>query len=84
MLLALFSFYTFFNYNFTKKRFKLNLMILIYFVVIATAVMYLAYRLNFKWWWIFGVISLLNPIIGILVLAILDYFKTYIRKTYEK
>jgi hypothetical protein len=46
--------------------------------------MYLAYRLNFKWWWIFGVISLFNPIVGILVLAIADYFKTYVRKAYEK
>jgi hypothetical protein len=46
--------------------------------------MYLAYRLNFKWWWIFGVISLFNPIIGILALAVADYFKTYVRKVNEK
>jgi hypothetical protein len=59
-------------------------MILIYLIVIASAISYLAYRLNFKWWWIFGVIAIFNPIVGILVLAIADYFKTYIRKIDEK
>jgi hypothetical protein len=58
--------------------------VLIYFIVISTAVMYLAYRLDFKWWWIFGVISIFSPILGILSLAIADYFKTYIRKNYER
>ena len=59
-------------------------MILINLIVIASAIAYLAYRLNFKWWWIFGIVSFFSPILGILFLAIIDFYKTYARKLNER
>jgi len=54
-------------------------MFLINVIVLSVVVAYLAYRLGYNHW-VFLIISLLfSPVIGSLLLALWDYYKTFIK-----
>jgi len=57
----------------------MGIWILINYVMLATIVAYFAYRLGYNMW-IFGIIALLfSPVVGFLLLAIWDYYQTFIK-----
>ncbi|MEO1923321.1 MAG: hypothetical protein ABGX25_02235 [Nautiliaceae bacterium] len=57
----------------------MSLMFLINVIVLSVVVAYFAYRLGYNHW-VFLIISLLfSPIIGSLLLALWDYYKTFIK-----
>jgi len=57
----------------------MSLMFLINVIVLSVVVAYLAYRLGYNHW-VFLIISLLfSPVIGSLLLALWDYYKTFIK-----
>ncbi len=57
----------------------MSLMVLINLIILSSVVAYFAYRLGHNHW-VFLIISLvLSPIVGSLLLAIWDYYKTFIK-----
>jgi hypothetical protein len=52
---------------------------IIIWIVMASAIAYLSFRLNYNPWVFLLISVLLSPVIGLFSLATWDYYKTYIK-----
>ncbi|WP_457560019.1 hypothetical protein [Caminibacter sp.] len=57
----------------------MSFMIILNLIILSSVVAYFSYRLGHNPWIFFGISLILSPILGSLLLAIWDYYKTFIK-----